>query len=76
MNSSRFLGPLIAFVINIYLGEKGIAVFPFKNERDGLQALVDTKIDAFVFDESVLKYLVRTQYPARVHVLPEIFDHY
>lgn len=59
-----------------YLGEKGIAVFPFKNERDGLQALVDAKIDAFVFDESVLKYLTRTQYPARVHVLPETFDHY
>ena len=59
-----------------YLGEKGIAVFPFKNERDGLQALVDAKIDAFVFDESVLKYLARTQYPARVHVLPETFDHY
>jgi ABC-type amino acid transport substrate-binding protein len=59
-----------------YLGEKGIAVFPFKNERDGLQALVDARIDAFVFDESILKYLTRTQFPARVHVLPETFDHY
>jgi ABC-type amino acid transport substrate-binding protein len=59
-----------------YLVKKGIAAFPFKNEWDGLQALVDAKIDAFVFDESVLKYLARTQFPARVHVLPETFDHY
>jgi len=59
-----------------YLVKKGIAVFPFKNERDGLQALVDAKIDAFVFDESILKYLTGTQFPARLHVLPETFDHY
>ena len=26
--------------------------------------------------ELVLKYLVRTEFPGRVHVLPEIFDHY
>jgi ABC-type amino acid transport substrate-binding protein len=59
-----------------YLAKNGIAAFPFKNERDGLQALVDAKIDAFVFDESVLKYLARTQFPARVRVLPGTFDHY
>lgn len=59
-----------------YLVKKGIAAFPFKNEWDGLQALVDAKIDAFVFDESVLKYLARTQFTAQVHVLPETFDHY
>jgi ABC-type amino acid transport substrate-binding protein len=59
-----------------YLAKNGIAAFSFKNERDGLQALVDAKIDAFVFDESVLKYLARTQFPARVQVLPGTFDHY
>ena len=59
-----------------YLVKKGIAAFPFKKMWDGLQALVDAKIDAFVFDESVLKYLARTQFPAQVHVLPETFDHY
>ena len=59
-----------------YLVDKGIAVFPFKNERDGLQAIVDSKIDAFVFDEAILKYLVRTRFPTRVQVLLETFDHY
>ena len=59
-----------------YLVDKGIAVFPFKNERDGLQAIVDAKIDALVFDEAILKYLVRTHFPTRLQVLPETFDHY
>lgn len=59
-----------------YLVKRGIAVFPFKNEQDGLQAIVDSEIDAFVFDESILKYLARTQFLSRVHVLPETFNHY
>jgi ABC-type amino acid transport substrate-binding protein len=46
------------------------------NEQDGLQALVENQIDAFVFNELILKYLVKTEFPARVHVLPGTFDHY
>ena len=57
-----------------FLSERGIAVLPFVNERDGLQAIVDNKIDAFVYNELVLKYLLRTEFPARVQVLPGIFD--
>lgn len=59
-----------------FLVRNGIAVFPFKNKRDGLQALVDAKIDAFVYDEAVLTYLARTQFSARVHVLHQTFDYY
>ena len=59
-----------------FLSERGLAVLPFVNERDGLQAIVDNKIDAFVYNELVLKYLLRTEFPARVQVLPGIFDHY
>jgi ABC-type amino acid transport substrate-binding protein len=70
------VGSVVQSEAQRYLAKNGIAAFSFKNERDGLQALVDAKIDAFVFDESVLKYLARTQFPARVHVLPETFDHY
>lgn len=58
------------------LAERGITVLPFVNERDGLQAIVDNKIDAFVYNEMVLKYLVSTEFPARVRVLPGTFDHY
>jgi ABC-type amino acid transport substrate-binding protein len=46
------------------------------NEQDGLQALIENQIDAFVFNELILKYLAKTEFPARVHVLPGTFDHY
>jgi ABC-type amino acid transport substrate-binding protein len=59
-----------------FLSEAGIAALPFVHERDGLQAIVENKIDAFVHNELVLKYLLRTEFPARVQVLPETFDHY
>ncbi|MGB6279977.1 MAG: transporter substrate-binding domain-containing protein [Syntrophobacteria bacterium] len=59
-----------------FLAKRGIAVLPFENAQDGLQAIVDKKIDAFVFNESILKHLARTEFPGRVHVLAGTFDHY
>ena len=59
-----------------FLAKRGIAVLPFENAEDGLQAIVDKKIDAFVFNEAVLKHLVKTQFPGRVHILATTFDHY
>jgi len=59
-----------------FLTKRGIAVLPFENAADGLQAIVDKKIDAFVFNEAVLKHLVKTQFPGRVQVLATTFDHY
>ena len=59
-----------------FLTRRGIAVLPFEDAKDGLQAIVDKKIDAFVFNEAVLRHLVRTEFPGRVRVLPSTFDHY
>ena len=59
-----------------FLSERGIASLPFVHARDGLQALVDNKIDAFVFADLVLKYLAKNEFPAQVQVLPGTFDHY
>ncbi len=59
-----------------FLIERGIAVRPFVHERDGLQAIVEKEIDAFVYNELVLKYLARTEFPHRVRVLAGTFDHY
>ena len=59
-----------------FLVKRGIAVLPFEKVQDGLQAIIDKKIDAFVFNEAVLKHLVRTAFPGRVQVLPTTFDHY
>jgi polar amino acid transport system substrate-binding protein len=59
-----------------FLTKSGIAVLPFENAADGLQAIVDKRIDAFVFNEAVLRHLVRTKFPGRVQVLATTFDHY
>jgi polar amino acid transport system substrate-binding protein len=59
-----------------FLTKRGIAVLPFENAKDGLQAIVDKKIDAFVFNEVVLTNLVRTAFPGRVQVLATTFDRY
>jgi polar amino acid transport system substrate-binding protein len=59
-----------------FLTKQGIAVVPFENAADGLQAIVDKEIDAFVFNEAVLKHLVRTAFPGRVQVLATTFDRY
>jgi ABC-type amino acid transport substrate-binding protein len=59
-----------------FLVERGIVAASFGDEREGLQAIVEDKIDAFVYNEAILKYLVKTEFPTRVQVLPGIFDHY
>jgi hypothetical protein len=48
-----------------FLAKRGIAVLPFENS-----------IDAFFFNELVLKHLAKTEFPGRVHVLAGTFDHY
>ena len=59
-----------------FLVERGIVAASFGNEREGLEAIVEDRIDAFVYNEAILKYLVKTEFPTRVQVLPGIFDHY
>ena len=59
-----------------FLLQRGIATRTFKNEQDGLQAIIEGKIDSFVYNEIVLKHHSKTEFPGRIQVLPEIFDHY
>jgi polar amino acid transport system substrate-binding protein len=59
-----------------FLAENSITARPYESIEDGLQALVQKHIDAFVFNESVLKYMVNNAYSGRVSVLPDVFDHY
>ena len=70
------VGSMAQTVAQNWLKNRGIATLPFINDRDGLQALVDSKIDAFVHDESILTYLAKTQFAGQVDVLPETFDNY
>jgi polar amino acid transport system substrate-binding protein len=59
-----------------FLTERGIAAQPFVHERDGLQAIVDGQIDAFVFNVLILRHLARTEFSGQVRVLPTTFDPY
>lgn len=59
-----------------YLEENGITAMPFDNIQEGLQAVADNKITAFVFDEAILKHFVKTGGFSQMRVLPETFNHY
>jgi len=69
-------GSVTASATMRFLGEHGIAAEPFVDERDGLVAIVDGNIDAFAYNELVLRYLARTEFPGQVRVLPGTFDPY
>jgi hypothetical protein len=60
----------------VFLAENGITAQLYENVRDGLQALAQKEIDAFVFNESVLKYMVKKEFAGVVAVLPGTFDPY
>jgi len=59
-----------------WLVDRGIAPTSFSKSTEGLQAIVDGRIDAFVFDETVLRHTAKNEFPNLVHVLAETFDHY
>ena len=59
-----------------FLAQRGFATRPFKNEKDGLQAMVDGEIDAFFQNEIILKHFLKSDFPGRIHVLSAIFDQY
>ena len=59
-----------------FLSKQGITVIPFQTFQEGLRAVANKSIDAFVQDEQVLRYQVKREYPGRVQVLPGTFDEY
>jgi polar amino acid transport system substrate-binding protein len=59
-----------------FLIKKGVAVIPFKSTQEGLQAVADRKVDAFVQDEKVLGYNIKREFPGRVQVVGGTFDEY
>ena len=59
-----------------HLVTSGIPVLPFENLEEGLRAVVENRIDAFVDDEAELRYLVKTEFPGQLRVLAETLNHY
>lgn len=60
----------------IFLANRGMVAKPFETIPEGLQAVADKKIDAFVLNEIILKYHVKNDFPGRVQVIPGVFDEY
>lgn len=59
-----------------FLSKHGIAVITFEGIPQGLQALAEGRIDAFVLNELLLKYQVQNEFQGKVRVLPGVFDEY
>jgi ABC-type amino acid transport substrate-binding protein len=59
-----------------FLTQRGIAALPIQSEEEGLQAIADDELDAFVYNRAVLAHLAKTKFPAHVYVLPGHFDPY
>lgn len=58
-----------------WLGERRIGYSGFRSVEDGLKAVADGAIDAFVYDAALLKYLVKEKYKDdAISVLPALFD--
>jgi ABC-type amino acid transport substrate-binding protein len=59
-----------------YMAQENISARSFNGVREGLQALAEDRIEAFVSDEAVLKHMVRVISPGTLMVLPDSADHY
>lgn len=58
-----------------YFDKRYINTTKFETLADGLQALTSEKIDAFVHDEPILRYTIKTNFSGNVTLLPQVFEH-
>ncbi|MBK5100350.1 MAG: transporter substrate-binding domain-containing protein [Desulfobacteraceae bacterium] len=57
-----------------YLRENQISFQPYKKPLEGLIAIADGEIEAFVYDTPLLRYLVNLQFRGKLEVLPKTFE--
>jgi ABC-type amino acid transport substrate-binding protein len=57
-----------------YLKERRIFFERFKTPADGFAALATGKVQAFVYDAPILRYLVKHHHQGAIHVLPSTFE--
>ncbi|MCB2229539.1 transporter substrate-binding domain-containing protein [bacterium] len=57
-----------------FLEDRSIRFADFATPAEGLQAVSEGRIDAFVYDAPILRYLAKTDYPGKVRVLPGTFS--
>ena len=70
------VGALVRSETIEFLAAEGLAVIPFDNLKDGLQAVAIRRIDVFVDDELQLKYIIKQDFPGQLQVLPETISQY
>lgn len=59
-----------------FLARKGVTVILFQDIRKGLLAVDSKKLDAFIQDGNMLRYLVKSEFPGRAQVIGSTFDEY
>ena len=59
-----------------FLTKKGIAAIPVESLQAGMAAVESNRIDAFVADEKILKYIAKNEFSGRVQVVGRPFDDY
>jgi polar amino acid transport system substrate-binding protein len=57
-----------------YLSGRRLKYSEYKTARDALQALVQGKLNAVVYDEPILRYLILTEIRGKAEVLPNTFE--
>jgi ABC-type amino acid transport substrate-binding protein len=53
----------------------GLKTNSFSDAEKGMRALAAGRINAFIHDQAILKYLVSEEFGRRLHVLDKTFDH-
>ncbi len=68
------VGTVVNSTAEGYLRELGLRHRNFKTPLDALQALAQGIIDAVVYDEPILRYVVLTKLKGKLEVLPNTFE--
>ena len=57
-----------------YMAYENIRTRPFATLEEGLQAVEEDRIDAFVHDAPIIGYIIRQEFHQRVRILPNTFN--
>jgi len=68
------VGALDASAPYLSLRDRGVPAVRYQSVAEGLQALADAELDAFVHDRPILLYTVAREYPGQVRLLEAQFD--
>lgn len=71
---SRRVGTVPRSTSEAYLVRRGVASRAYRSPRDALAGMARGEVDAVVYDEPMLRHLVRTQALAEIEVLPVTFE--